>query len=296
MADSTPLPPVIIDEPPTGSNPPGTDPGTGGNTGTTPGTGGGLTTGTGSLTSVPVTQPAGVQKTYGQSSYYLVVIYSSVYGFVEAWLPDELMLNVSSNWGYIVSQIENPLANWVAGAAELALTGNPGSLKSQYLSNMAWRGSSPLQLQLPLHFFAESDANLEVIEPIKRVIKMALPRRGGTAGTLIPPGPFAFSGGITEAIDAVRTRVGLGALNTAGAFDHITIYIGNYLRMTEVFISNISSITFPPKLSKEGYPMEGRIVFNISTLMAPVAQDIDHILGTFSPEFPQLPVIPVGSS
>jgi hypothetical protein len=271
---ATELPPIIVTADPGTGDQGTTSPGSGGiipSTGNNPGQ-----TPAGSLVGVPINQSAGVQKTYGQSLYYLVVIKSFVHGMVQAWLPDDIMFNVTSNWGPIVSQIADPLANWATGALTDIVTGHPISLQSQFLSNQAWRGSGPMTLQLPLHFFAETDSNLEVIEPIKRLIKMALPRRDQQTSLLIPPGPFAFSAFLDSVSNIINLKQYIGSEDTA---DHIGVYIGNYCRLQEVFISHLSAIKFAAKLSPEGYPMEGTVVLNVSTLMAPTAQDINTIFG-----------------
>jgi hypothetical protein len=279
---ATELPPITVTADPgtgdQGTTSPGSGdvvPSTGNNPGQTP---------SGSLVEVPLTQTAGVQKTYGQSLFYLITISSSVHGMVQAWLPDDIMFNVTSNWGPIVSQITDPLANFGIGAASRLANEGPSSLQSQFLSNQAWRGSGPMTLQLPLHFFAETDSNLEVIEPIKRLMKMALPRSGGSLNSLIPPGPFAFSDfleSIGKTIQSFKDYFGIGAhlFGEPGKADHIAVYIGNYCRIQDVFISHLSAIKFAAKLSPEGYPMEGTVVLNVSTLMAPTNLNIDDYFG-----------------
>ena len=209
--------------------------------------------------------PAGVQHLEGQSKYYLVSITSSQWGDVFAWLPDNTQLLVRSSWAPITGNIVSSLVNF-ATAKVANLFGNDNiTLVSKRLTAQEWQGAEPLDVQLQLHFFATLDAGIEVIEPLKRLMKMALPRKRGTDTSdsfLVAPGPIAQIFGDKSQADPQHG-------------DRINVYIGNFCRLTDVFVSSISGIDFLGKLSTDGIPMEAVCTIVFRTLFAPIAEDID---------------------
>jgi hypothetical protein len=252
------------------------------------------------MADIPITTPSGVQDLLGQSNYYVVYITSSRYGSVLAWLPDDVRISVVSSWGPIVSNIESALANYV-GSNLGTIPGHEGGAAffSKKLTAQEWRGVEPLVLQLPLHFFAIKDANLEVIEPIKRLLKMSLPKpiEGSSAFyNLAPPGPVPDS---PLSIEQINT--GISTFNTAVDFltggiipkvppvtsigarypeDTINVYIGNFFTLKRVFISQISAVQFKAKLSVDGLPMEGLVEIMFKTMLAPTSDDINDYIGS----------------
>jgi hypothetical protein len=243
----------------------------------------------------PNTPVAGVHNDLGgQSKWYLVVITSTRYGDVQAWLPDTIQFNIKSSWGPIVGNIDNALANY------LGVTSLPSgtTFNSKKLTAQEWRGSEPLDLLLPLSFFATENAKMEVVEPIKRLIKMALPRAiqaGKSSFNLQPPGPVPNIhiepitipkeiGGVTIPIIGGITTPPIDASIGAKYQDLINVYIGSFVTLKSVFISSISNIEFKGKLSTDGLPMEGKCVVLFRTLFAPTSNDMDDYLGSgFAP-------------
>jgi hypothetical protein len=217
---------------------------------------------------------AGVTHPTGQSKYYVVIISSSRWGHVQAWLPDAIQISVRSNWGPVVSTdlpaaLNFLTANFFSGS----------TLFSKRLTAQEWRGSEPLELTLPLHFFATQDSKTEVIEPIKRLLKMSLPRRREESTSdsfLVAPGPIArLFGKDTD------TGQGEGA-------DLINVYVGNYLRLPRMFISLIQNVEFKAKLDKNGFPMEAVTTIVFRTLYSPIAENVDEYLGIYTGNNPNL--------
>jgi hypothetical protein len=232
----------------------------------TPGSGVGPGGGTSPSTSVT----AGVTHLSGQNVFYLVIITSTIHGNVQAWLPDNVLLSFRSNWGPIVGDLP-PAVNWFT----TNLTDH--TLVNQRLTAQSWRGSEPFQLQMDLHFFATQDSTKEVIEPIKRLVKMALPRLGQNKTFLFAPGPRDNS--VSNLINTI-TGGRLGESGDAGDQDIINVYIGNYIRLTRVFISVINQIEFKAKLDSQGYPMEAIVSIQFRTLYSPIVENVDDYFGT----------------
>ena len=217
----------------------------------------------------------------GQSQYYVVIITSSRWGTVQAWMPDSVQMSAKSSWGPVVGNIESALANWFGARSGV-------SFFSKKLTAQEWRGVEPLQLILQLHFFATEDANEEVIEPIKRLMKMSLPMKvGGEANddffNLRAPGPVAK--GIELPFHIPGTEAGNTVIGGADRElqDLINVYIGNYFALKEVFIADIPGIKFSAKLSKDGLPMEGECTVVFKTVYSPTTQDMDMYFGVRVP-------------
>lgn len=209
---------------------------------------------------------SGVRHLDGQSKYYMVVITSSRWGDVYAWLPDSIQFLVRSNWAPIVGNVGGSLMNFALIKGSEFFGAGPITFTSKRLSAQEWEGSEPLDLQLPLHFFATQDAGLEVIEPIRKLMKMALPRkrRQDSDDTfLVPPGPVPRVFGSNSEADRDPNS------------DRINVYIGNYCRITDMFISVIQQIEFLGKLSTDGIPMEAKCNVVFRTLFSPIADDVD---------------------
>jgi hypothetical protein len=208
----------------------------------------------------------GITNLDGQSQYYTVIIDSIRHGMVFAWLPDEFNMNIVENWNFVAGAGLPTIVNFFAEALRGSRPTN------QYLTAQIWSGSSPLRFALPLHFVARRDSISEVINPIKILLKAALPvATGGLGSSLIPPGPSISS----IAGDALSSIV--GQVRSGGFGDEITVYIGSYLRLPQTFIEAVD-VSFKGKLDVNGYPMEASATVRFCTLYAPVAGDIDDYL------------------
>jgi hypothetical protein len=219
---------------------------------------------------LPVGVSSNTLTSTGQSKYYVVIITSTRWGTVQAWLPDSIQMLVKSSWGPIVGNIESAMANW------FGVPGSPGTtFFSRKLTAQEWRGMEPFQLILPLHFFATEDANEEVIEPIKRLLKMSLPMQVGTDSKLFnlrAPGPVP-AGSSIPLLPGGRGRE---------FQDVINVYLGNFLALKEVFIADIPGVQFSAKLSKDGLPMEGSCTVVFKTVYSPTAQEMDTFFGSIA--------------
>lgn len=218
----------------------------------------------------------GVTKLFGQNKYYLVIITSTKYGSVQAWLPDIIGLSVKSEWATILSSGPDALSSFF-------FAGTVGAVPfAQYLTAQAWKGSQPLEVVLDLQFFAVSDSVDEVIRPIRNLIRMALPRKNTSSNVissifqLVPPGPRVDPGGLFE------TFFG-GGITRLGS-DDINVYIGNFMRLKQVFISDINPITFKGRLSATtatdpgGLPMQGECRVTFKTTYSLTSDDMMDIL------------------
>lgn len=165
------------------------------------------------------------------SNNFLATVYSSRHGGVVARAPEELSIQLSSEW-------DTPLLqSGVSGAIEIGLQELANrSVRTQFASAQVWSGSSPIEITLPLEFYAESDPKLEVIDPIIKLAKMALPGSvGKNFGQFVPPGPKIFD-------------------FTSG--DQISIDIGNFLNFQKVLIIGVNPTFITRDMTQKGLPLK----------------------------------------
>lgn len=235
--------------------------------------------------------PSGVLELDGQNEYYRVCFHSEVFGLVWAWLPDDFTMNLLEAWNYILG---GGLPAVINLTSQLFAGGKIPNTK--YLTAKVWTGSDPLKFSLPLRFVAQRSSSEEIIQPIKQLMKMSLPRNPNGGAWLIPPGP-GIGQDIVQGIRGIETRAGtVGSLadryigrgwgSGATSGDNITLYIGSYLRIPRIYIESVTA-TFKGLLNKDGQPMESSCRVNCATLYAPTADDIDSYISVQSTGFAQ---------
>jgi hypothetical protein len=141
----------------------------------------------------PVTFAQKFQKQQGISEPYRVVIQSLREGppqeniSIKAWLPEEITFDISA-------QYEAPFAQGfnasMPGFGQMARAFGV-NLVTQAMTAQIWQGSSEMNISIPLIFQAESNAYLDVIKPIKDLLKLTMPRdsEAGGGGLFTAPGP-----------------------------------------------------------------------------------------------------------
>jgi len=105
---------------------------------------------------------------------------------------------------------------------------------------------------------AQTDAKKEVVDPIKNLMKLALPGTTGVGGRgefLDPPGPTVF--------DQFKT----GSTSFNG--EKITITVGKFLRFSKIVVVSVQP-TFTLRLDSRGFPMRGRadVTFRTFTVLS----------------------------
>ena len=193
----------------------------------------------------------GVEDPGYQNEYYRIALQSTRHEvIVWAWTPDDFEMGLTENWNFIVGGGSPAItAAFNVASGGLAPT-------NQILTAQVWSGGSPLRFGLPLHFKAMQDSITEVIAPVKYLLKMALPQASGLF--LRPPGP------------SINSK--LGGSNNG---DQITLWVGNYIRIPEIFIEAVS-VTWKGKLDQRGFPMEADCALRCATLYAPITDNIDQ--------------------
>lgn len=189
---------------------------------------------------------------------------------VISWLPEELDLSVESEWS-------TPLAGIASSELGALLSIANITPVAQWMTVSIWAASSPIVMTLPLQFIAEDEgeASTKVIDPIRRLMKLALPslasQKENTSnkfGVLSPPGPNPA--GLTGEQFEKFTGWGSGS-------EDITVKIGNFMEFRKVIVLRVNPV-FSTLLDKNGLPMRANVAFTFRTYNSPLKSDMDGIL------------------
>lgn len=187
------------------------------------------------------------EKTF--SDNFLVKIVSSVHGVVTCRLPEEVQLQLSSEWDSVLGGSDFPKLGL------LAAEGVGISTRNEYSSAQVWSGNSPIEITLPLEFYAEDNSKIEVVDPIVRLAKMALPRihnvkvEDKSIGLFVPPGPRLFD-------------------QANSANDKISIQLGKFVTFTKVIMISVNPVFKTKDLANDGYPLRASCDVTFRTIFS----------------------------
>ena len=188
---------------------------------------------------------------------------------IVARLPESFRMSVESRWDDVVSSQNDSSLFKIANltAQELFNT----HLKSQIFTSQMWSGNSPLEFTLPLQFKAFRDAREEVVNPIKALIKAALPSLTGGINELFlsPPGPKLLQ-------DWAPTKFVQQNLSTKSVDKGVSLMIGRFLYFQGLIISNVDC-DFKTIMSFENLPMSADCEVTFRTVKAYTVEDIEEI-------------------
>lgn len=230
--------------------------------------------------------------------------YNGQTGFtVEAWLPETLSTDIQASYESPLAQGLNGLLPGIGAMARFMGV----NLTTQALTTQVWQGGGHIQFTLPLIFQAETDAALEVMEPIKQLFSLTLPKDESGGGLLSAPGPHLdakrlINNGMSSAWDqakgAAKSLVNTG-LSVVGAEqfkktegeaqslaqatsraivnsvkNNISLHLGQFMYFPSVVIKDVSP-TFDVTLSKDKNPMRATVNVNFETFYIPTSQDLE---------------------
>ena len=163
-------------------------------------------------------------------------------------------IKVSSEWRPFISA-EDALGKFKEIAERTAQFAGR-TLHNRLFSRRIWAGTSPIEIMLPLKFFAVNSSIYDVLQPVVYLFRSALPTKKETLNWQIPgltdvkfdlleaPGPSPFA-------EVLARRRG-----------KIDIYFGTFARFQNVIISEVST-TFDHKKDRNGFPVSAvvKVVF-----------------------------------
>jgi hypothetical protein len=184
-------------------------------------------------------------------------------GKVEAYVPETFQLAVTSQFGQPFGQ---GISNSTVGTATKML--GLGALTSQSMTAQIWEGTQPIEITLELELVAESSPKEEVLEPIKKLLAMTMPSRGGTGFLLDPPGP--------KYIDIKDWHAFESAKGEGKANKQITVQIGTFLLFDNVVIESVNT-TFYSMMHESGIPLRAVVAMTFKTFFIQLSDDIPRI-------------------
>ena len=199
---------------------------------------------------------------YADQGLYRVLVKSNTIGTVRAWAPDEISVQVESAW-------DSPFAT-VGSSVDTLSRFFGASTQSEFQHTQIWQGTSPITLTIPLRFFALSSASAEedVTNPIRNLMKLALPDRNGNF--LKPPGPLPT---------ATKENILSTGANPDKVGEIITVSIGRFLYFSPVIVTSVNS-NIPLKFTEDSVPLTASVDLTFNTFRIATKSDLDNMFPT----------------
>lgn len=212
----------------------------------------------------------------GISNSYFVVINSSKHGIVKARIPDKIDFAVRSEWSHLFPNPSSSIANFAA--AFFGITSS-----TEVATMQVWQGTTPIEIRLDLEFVAEYNAEVEIVDNIKKLSKMVLPKRGSSEDS--SPGGIPLPSALLRApgprVDIKDIPFNLTDINFSPDSDVITVDIGEFLRFRGVIMRSLA-IEFDGSMLRTGHPIKARCQVEFSTFFVVVAESFDRLFITRS--------------
>lgn len=195
------------------------------------------------------------------------------------YLPETFSIGVSSEWS---EPFANVSAGQLADAVQLVTNMRP---VSQAMTMQVWQGTAPVRFNMRFHFVAYSDAYMDVVQPVERLMRLTVPfRKAG--GILVPPGPNVqwlqgiasqFGGGQSNAptnltFGSSQQNANSSSGETPKVLDNargkISLAIGRFLWFENVVVESVDT-EFDTAFTSEGFPISARtdITFKTFTVL-----------------------------
>ena len=232
---------------------------------------------------------------------------------VEAWLPETVGMDVNASY-------EAPYAQGlgginIAGADIGQMARFLGlSLTTQALTAQVWQGGAFIEFTLPLIFQTENSAAVDVMGPIKELLRLTMPRDPSGGGLLEAPGPRidldallenstnavgqAFSNLTNVSLSAMTGDAGSNLLNSVASIgknvakkandtaktlskaivnsvkNNISLHIGQFLYFPSVVITDVSP-TYDVVITQDKNPIRATVNVAFRTFYLPTDRDIN---------------------
>lgn len=163
----------------------------------------------------------------------MCLVDSSRNGKVIARMPPELEMSIEAEWSSLLNFGFSKIFNFVASEAAGI------NVRTRFATLQVWGGSSPLEITLPLEFYATKDPETEVLDPILALMAMALPSATNSGkGFFLPPGERVLvkfkktAEGVIEGI----TNTNFASANNS---DQICIHIGDIAFISDLIVTRV---------------------------------------------------------
>ena len=198
---------------------------------------------------------------------------------VLAQTPEEIGIQIDNEWDAYIANGEIPLPIGRSGGAlgagttlaEFGARATGLTRSNQGLTSQVWRGTSPLEIQLPLLLNARENAYQDVVVPIKNLIQLASPFRIGAGSVL-----GEYSSIFGNIIHAPGPTI-LDVIQGSGR-GNISLTIGRLLSIPSVVITSLQ-FDIKNRMTRQGYPVEADVNVVLRTHYTYLREDYDAIFG-----------------
>ncbi len=209
-------------------------------------------------------------------------------------IQDPIMMGVESVWEpFIPTEVYGPADTLIQ-----TLTSSKWSLVTKATSRRKWKGSTPLEVTLPLKFHAVDDAFLEVVEPCRILQSLALPSEGKDAQSLsslsdakkaipflAPPGPTPFTSEdlLNRSLAKINKTKEEKILRGLRGGDLIIVKFGRFLTLFNVILKS-ARVEFQPRFDVTGNPISAtaNLVFESYEILTSESLGASYTKGSLS--------------
>lgn len=131
---------------------------------------------------------------------------------VEAWLPETLSTDVNAAYEAPYAQGLNQMSPDLGAMARFLGV----NLTTQALTAQIWQGGGFIDMSIPFIFQVESNAAEDVLEPLKKLYSLTMPKDPSGGGLLRAPGPRIDIDRLLERTGDNAKDLGVNLAKTAG--------------------------------------------------------------------------------
>jgi hypothetical protein len=204
--------------------------------------------------------------------------------------PTDFSLSLTNNYIDLTTVLSSMFSGGLSPAAQaadamtkLAGAGLAAGVGMPLLASMQiWSGTGPLEFELPLSFRAYKNPKTEVIDPVRKLIQMASPRKAGPV--LTSPGPNIMDMGGSKIVDAMKSASPSGLISAvSGIFTAsfltnlpraITMYFGKGIVVPGLLIKGVNIKMMNRADRKSGLPIACEATLSLCTVVAFSGDDI----------------------
>lgn len=173
---------------------------------------------------------------------------------IEGFIQEDFTYSVTGQYGPMFEQGEfkNSL---VSGIANVLKAGAGITAVNKYTTAQIWQGTSPIEFELKMAFYAETD--LQFHHTIKTLAKCCA--------------PLELAGGFLKAPSTAWNKSG-------NASDSLNVYIGKFLKFRDVVMHSVTPV-YSPLIHESGKPVHAEVDIRFSTFFVATKQLIEEIYG-----------------
>ena len=186
-------------------------------------------------------------------------------------LEEDITLSLSSTFAPLLSggmpNIAKLLAGVIGGVFDKDI---PVGFKQ--FGYQIWQNTDPLSFSASIGFYMDTNAKIDVYDPMMELIALPLPTEIGNKGGLKAPGPTVFSlitqkGLQSTSADKEKT-LDIGETKNkwdVSKGDRLSLQIGKLIYLHNIIVKKAEP-TVSIETDELGYPMWGKIMLDISTV------------------------------